>query len=128
MCPRADEVSAFGNPPYQPLGSVAAWLRKALEQASRGVRSVLLIPMATSVAWFNDLVVPYAEWHSFRGRIEFEDPTHGAKRTSPKQDNLLVIFDPRSRTIGHAAVRDAKTGARLWTRPDLVASPPKVAA
>ncbi len=115
------QVRVFWNPPYNPLGSIATWLARAIEQAARGVFSVGLLPMATSPAWFNDLVVPYAEWHSFRGRIEFEDPTPGAKRTSPKQDNLLVIFDPRSRTIGHAAVRDAKTGARLWTRPDLLA-------
>ncbi len=75
--------------------------------------------MATSVAWFNDLIVPYAEWHTWRGRIAFEDPAGSPddKRTSPKQDNLLAIFDPRSERVGHCAVRDAKTGERLWERP-----------
>jgi hypothetical protein len=96
---------------------VKAWLTKAVEQAGRGIASVGLIPMATSVAWFNDLVVPFCEWHSFRGRIAFEDPMPGAPRTSPKQDNLLVILNPRSTFVGHGAVRSSKTGERLWTHP-----------
>jgi len=117
----AEDVRAFGNPPYSPKGSVEDWLTKAIEQASHGVFSVFLVPMATSVAWFNDRVIPYAEWHSFLGRIQFEDPlaTADSARTSPKQDNLLVIYDPRSEVTGHTAVRDSKTGKRLWTRPDL---------
>lgn len=111
------------NPPYQPKGSVETWLQRGLNQAAVGVFSVFLVPMASSVAWFNDLVVPFAEWHTFRGRIAFEDPLANRddeERTSPKQDNLLVIFNPLSEIVGHAAVRDAKTGARLWTRPDLL--------
>lgn len=112
---------AWMNPPYNPKGSVRLWLEKALEQASRGVFVVALVPMSSSVAWFNDLVVPYAEWHTFRGRISFEDPLAGVDddRTSPKQDNLLAIFNPGSHVVGHAVVRDARTGERLWTRPDL---------
>ncbi len=115
---RPEDVSVWLNPPYCPKGAVKTWLEKAIAQAGMGVRSVLLIPMATSVAWFNDLVVPYAEWHSFRGRIKFDDPqpTVGKKRESPKQDNLLVILDPNSDRIGHCAVRDSKTGQRIWTR------------
>jgi phage N-6-adenine-methyltransferase len=111
------------NPPYQPKGSVETWLQRGLNQAALGVFSVFLVPMASSVAWFNDLVVPVAQWHTFRGRISFEDPLASNaddERNSPKQDNLLVIFDPFSEIVGHAAVRDARTGARLWTRPDLL--------
>ena len=115
---------AYVNPPYQPKGAVETWLKRGLEQAAQGVFSVFLVPMATSVAWFNDLVVPYAEWHSFRGRIAFDDPTalddDDETRSSPKQDNLLVIYNPKSTTLGHAAVRCSKTGKRLWTRPDLL--------
>ncbi len=118
----AENVSVWMNPPYNPKGAIEAWLTKALEQAVHGVRSVCLVPMASSVGWFNNIVVPYAEWHSFRGRVPFDDPlaTADAKRTSPKQDNLLVIFNPDSKIVGHAAVRDARTGERLWTRPDLL--------
>jgi hypothetical protein len=114
---RVEDVRAFWNCPYNPKGSVETWLRKALEQAALGVFSVGLIPMATSVAWFNDLVVPFAEWHSFKGRIPFEDPEPDAERTSPKQDNLLVIYNPNSNVIGHTAVRDADTGKKVWVRP-----------
>lgn len=116
------DARVWNNPPYKPKGEIEKWLMKALEQASEGVFSVHLIPMATSVGWFNDLVVPFAEWHSFRGRIPFIDPlgTEDSERTSPKQDNLLVIYDPNSNVVGHTAVRDAKTGRRLWTRPDVL--------
>lgn len=116
---RPEDISVYVNPPYNPKGSVATWLQKAIDQAGMGVHSVLLVPMATSVAWFNDLVVPYAEWHSWRGRIAFDDPAgiESDKRTSPKQDNLLVVYNPNSDRIGHCAVRDARTGEKLWTRP-----------
>lgn len=117
-------VRVWDNCPYQPKGTIELWLRKALEQAAAGVFSVHLIPMASSVEWFNELVVPFAEWHTFKGRIPFIDPTppldeHGEpeSRTSPKQDNLLVIYDPESSIIGHTAVRDSKTGRKLWIRP-----------
>ncbi len=151
----AEKIRVFDNCPYQPKGAVEDWLAKGLEQAKQGVFSVHLVPMSTSTAWFNDLVVPFAEWHSFKGRIPFEDPlasepsesaedtdadvsdadaidassdanadadsgASNAERTSPKQDNLLVIYDPHSTVVGHAAVRDARTGKRLWTRPDLL--------
>lgn len=124
--PNGTPARVWDNPPYKPKGSVWNWLEKAIVEASKGAFSVHLLPMSTSVAYFNDLVVPYAEWHSFRGRIAFVDPLAqpGADddRNSPKQDNLLVIYDPHSSVIGHAAVRSAKTGERLWTRPDLLVS------
>ena len=118
-------VRAWMNCPYGPKGAVEMWLRKALEQRKFGVFSAALIPMATSRAWFNDLVAPYAEWHTFRGRIAFEDPVPGASRKNPKQDNLLVIYDPQSSVIGHTAIRDSKTGKRLWTHPAITITPPR---
>lgn len=123
-----EHVRAHSNPPYTPNGVIETWLQKALEQCAQGVFSTWLIPMSSSVGWFNELVVPYAEWHTFYGRIAFEDPlasndhenTERSERTSPKQDNLFVIYDPRSNIVGHTAVRHAKTGKRVWTRPDLL--------
>ncbi len=108
----------WDNPPYQPKGAIEAWLSKALDQALKGVFSAHLIPMASSVGWFNKLVIPFAEWHTFEGRIAFEDPLAqpGDERTSPKQDNLLVIYDPESDVVGHTAVRSAKTGEYVWRR------------
>jgi phage N-6-adenine-methyltransferase len=113
---------AWCNPPYQPTGSIEEWLQRGIHQAARDIFSVFLVPMSTSRGWFNDLIVPYAEWHTFRGRISFEDPLASQKdngekneRSNPKQDNLLVIYDPSSTAIGHAAVRDARTGERLWS-------------
>ncbi|MCX5748456.1 MAG: hypothetical protein NT062_38875, partial [Proteobacteria bacterium] len=94
---------------------IERWLQKGLSEAARGVFSVFLVPMSSSVGWFNDLVVPYAEWHTFRGRIAFVDPVPGHKRENPKQDNLLVIFDPQSHVVGHTAVRSSKTGKVMWT-------------
>ncbi len=120
--PLPEDVSAWMNSPYQPIGTIETWLTKALEQAALGVRCVCLVPMSSSVGWFNDLVVPFAEWQTFKGRIPFEDPlaTSTTARTNPKQDNLLVIYNPNSTILGHTAVRDARTGKRLWSRPDTV--------
>lgn len=112
------QVRAFDNPPYSPTGTVEKWLQFFLEQVMLGVFSVHLVPMSSSPAWFNELVVPYAEWRTFKGRIAFEDPlaTGDEARTSPKQDNLLVIYDPQSDVVGHTAVHDARTGEKIWTR------------
>lgn len=111
-------VRAFANPPYVPRGTIYTWLKKAIEQCERGVWSGWLIPMSSSVDWFNEFVVPFGQWTTFNGRIAFEDPLAkpGDERTSPKQDNLWVVFDPNATFAGHVAHRDAKTGEYLWRR------------
>ena len=177
-----DPCTVWCNPPYNPKGSVEAWLKKGLAESGAGLPRVgggvlsgrvnhgrdfgslvvMLVPMATSTAWFNELVVPFAEWHSFKGRIAFVDPhireptpkeiadweadceiarrMHSVQppkpttpRSSPKQDNCLVIYRPQTgpfasafnngtavvqrNRIGHTAVRDAKTGKVVWRKP-----------
>lgn len=99
------------NPPYNPKGEIERWLLKALEECAKGVSSVLLIPMASSRGYFNDIIIPYADWWTFNGRIAFDDPLQpqGAARTSPKQDNLLVHFYPGNTVPGWQGVRDKKT-------------------
>lgn len=111
-------LRCFANPPYQPRGAIETWLAKAIEQCAKGVWSGWLIPMSSSVGWFNDYVVPFGQWTTFSGRIAFIDPlaTADAERTSPKQDNLFVVFDPDATFSGHVAHRDAKTGRKLWER------------
>jgi len=110
------ENTTWCNPPYNPTGEIRRWLEKALRELARGVRSVLLIPMASSRGYFNDIIIPYTRWWTFNKRIAFVDPVPGAKRTQPKQDNVLVCFDPRAdeRDVGHQGVRDSKTGQVLW--------------
>lgn len=111
-------VKAFSNPPYKPKGTIDTWLRKAIEQCEKGVWSGWLIPMSSSVGWFNDFVIPFGQWTTFDGRIAFIDPlaTADSERNSPKQDNLWVVFDPNATFSGHVAHRSAKTGEYLWRR------------
>lgn len=101
------------NPPYNPKGEIERWLQKALEEAARGVFSAFLIPMASSRGYFNNIIIPYGMWWTFNGRIAFGDPL-SKERSSPKQDNLLVVFDPASTVCGHMGVRDRLTGEVVW--------------
>lgn len=107
---------AWCNPPYNPKGEIERWLEKALQEAAQGVFSALLIPMASSRGYFNNLIVPYAQWWTFNGRIAFNDPL-AKERSSPKQDNLLVVLDPLSEVLGHMGVRDRASGAVVWRDP-----------
>lgn len=98
---------------------LAAACQRAVEMARRGVFSVGLIPLSAGSEWWNVYVTPFYEWQTFRGRIEFVDPTPG-ERTSPRQDNALLICRPTDVKMGisrgHTGVRYATTGELYWTQ------------
>jgi site-specific DNA-methyltransferase (adenine-specific) len=68
----------FVNPPYSAPGP---WVRKAIDEYYRSLASaeentasmsiILLLPAATDVGWFHDLVLPYANVRFLRGRLRF---------------------------------------------------------
>src|SRR3990167_8182996 len=96
-CPPNPEVNGifsewggcnFVNPPYG--RPIAQWLRKGLGEMRKGKISVFLLPAYTDVAWFHDLVLPYAsEIRFLKGRLKFGDSKEGAPFAS-----MLVIFKP----------------------------------
>ncbi|WP_085248437.1 phage N-6-adenine-methyltransferase [Gilliamella mensalis] len=60
---------AFCNPPYS---RILPWVKKAREAADRGVGTVMLLPVDTSVEWFNELRKLASEiYFIVNGRISF---------------------------------------------------------
>lgn len=75
------------NPPY---GNVISWwVRKAVEEASKGHTTVMLIPARTDTRWFHDYVYkkPNVEIRFIKGRLKFG----GAKNSAPFP-SMIVIF------------------------------------
>ena len=61
----------FVNPPYNNKGKVA-FINKAYEESLRGKTSILLIPSATELPIFHDLILPKAEVRFIRRRVKFK--------------------------------------------------------
>jgi len=61
----------FLNPPFS---SMAAWIRKAVDEADAGATVVCLTPVRTEMDWWHDLVIPNAEVRFLRGRPRFVGP------------------------------------------------------
>lgn len=79
------EGRVFVNPPYSAPGP---WMKKAIAEQARAT-SLLVLPAATDVAWFHDLVLPFGNVRFIRGRLRF----HGWSGTpvgSPTAGNILV--------------------------------------
>lgn len=78
----------FLNPPYG--RDLAPWLDKAVSEAQQGVTTVALVPARMDVAWWHDLVMPYAsEVRAVRGRLHFDDGEWSAPFAS-----VVIIFRP----------------------------------
>lgn len=86
----------FINPPYS-RKLKEAFVRKAVEESSRGKLCVMLLPVSTSTALFHDWIKPNAKEIRFvRGRISFEGVnTFGetvGKGSAPMHDSMIVVF------------------------------------
>lgn len=86
----------YVNPPYS-RKLKEAFVKKAIEQASKAKLCVLLLPVSTSTALFHDHIKPNAKEIRFvRGRISFEGiNTFGkkvGKGSSPMHDSMIVVF------------------------------------
>ncbi len=75
------------NPPYG--REIPKWVRKAAEEARRGVTTVMLIPARTDTSWWHDYIDGKAEVRFVRGRITFVGAEHPAPFPS-----AVVIFRP----------------------------------
>lgn len=64
----AGEV-CYMNPPYG--RAIAAWVKKAYEEAKAGATVVGLLPARTDTAWFHDYIYGRAEIRFLRGRVRF---------------------------------------------------------
>lgn len=80
--------TVFCNPPYGK--ELPKWIRKAHDEAEKGVLVVMLIPARTDTRAFHDYIYHQAEIRFIRGRIKFGD----AKASAPFP-SMLVIFRPK---------------------------------
>ena len=80
--------TVFCNPPYS---DIAAWTRKAYEEASKQASKqtiiVLLIPSRTDTRYFHEYILPYAEIRFIKGRLKFGNAKYNAPFPS-----LIAIY------------------------------------
>lgn len=75
------------NPPYG--REIPKWVRKAAQEAQRGVTTVMLIPARTDTSWWHEHIEGRAEVRFIRGRVTFVGAEHPAPFPS-----AVVIFRP----------------------------------
>lgn len=111
----------FVNPPYSEKKATGylktSFVKKAIEQASKGKVSVLLIPVSTSTKLFHNYILPnkkeirypkgripfigintkgeYVNWHLWKNEAP-EGAIH--VKNSGMHDSMIVIFDKESVT------------------------------
>lgn len=85
---------AFCNPPYS---RILPWVKKAREAADHGVGTVMLLPVDTSVEWFNELRKLASEiYFIVNGRISFVRSDNKQKIHGNNRGSLFAVFNPRS--------------------------------
>lgn len=82
--------AVFCNPPYG--REIGRWIRKAWEEAQKGVTIVLLIPARTDTAYFHDYIYGQAEIRFVRGRLRFTDEEGKAYQAAPFP-SMVVIYN-----------------------------------
>jgi len=80
------EGHVFVNPPYSAPGP---WVEKAIQEAGGGATILLLLPAATDVGWFHELVLPHCNVRFIRGRLRFLG-WQGTPIGSPTAGNILA--------------------------------------
>ena len=89
LSPAPENVKAYYmNPPYS---NCAPWIRKAIEDSSRGITVVMLLKSDTSTKWFHELVMPNAAVRFVKGRLKF---LSGKPATFP---SLIAVFQKKKR-------------------------------
>lgn len=94
----ADGHAVFCNPPYS-RGSKEKFIQKAIEEKSKGVKSVFVVPALPSEGWF-----PWGEASEVRfitGRVNFVHPTENREVKGASFGTCIAVLDPYSvsRTI-----------------------------
>lgn len=85
------------NPPYG--REIKQWMRKAYQEARRGVTVVCLIPARTDAGWWHDYAMR-GEIRFLRGRLKFG----GAKYNAPFPNAVVVFRPPRARAAGQLSL------------------------
>lgn len=84
----------FLNPPYS---KIAAFMKKAYEEALKGATVVCLIPARTDTRQWHDYCMKASEIRFIKKRVKFDNPElpEGIKISSATFPSAVVIFDER---------------------------------
>ena len=88
--------AVFCNPPYG--REIRKWVKKAYEEAQKGVTVVMLIPAITDTSYFHDYIYNRAEIRFLRGRLHFEDENKKQYPAAPFP-SMVVIFNNKSKEM-----------------------------
>jgi phage N-6-adenine-methyltransferase len=83
-----NEKVVWMNPPFG--SEIGKWVRKAYDEAKKGVTTVALLPARTDTSWFHNYILDKHEIRFLKGRIKFKD----AKSSAPFP-SMIVIFKGR---------------------------------
>ena len=87
-----DTLSVWVNPPYG-KGYIKKFIEKAIEEKSKGVTTVLLVPATLDAQW-----LPIDQISEIRivtgGRLSFYHPISGKKINGNTKGSMFVIFRP----------------------------------
>lgn len=91
---------AWMNPPYG--REIKHWVKKAADEALKGVRIVALLPSRTDTRWFHDHIYtnPLCDITFLRGRLKF-----GGAANSAPFPSMIVLFG-----YTHEEIEKTKTG------------------
>ena len=73
----------YVNPPYS---NIRPWVKKAIEEASKGKKIIMLLPADTSTHYYADLITANAHIFFSHGRIKFSN------YKCPAWGSMLVIL------------------------------------
>lgn len=88
----------FVNPPYSHMKE---WSAKVAEEAQRGVKIALLIPVRTDTRYFHDHLLPNLHClELIKGRVKFVHPETGLPGKAAPFPSMIVYFNwvPRAKT------------------------------
>jgi site-specific DNA-methyltransferase (adenine-specific) len=80
--------TTFINPPYS---NIEVWLKKGVEEQTKGNTSIYLIPVRPSTHYFHRLILPNAEVRFLEGRLKFLNQDGEQKQAAPF-GSMLAIF------------------------------------
>lgn len=84
-------TAVFVNPPYG-RKLTSDWVKKAYQEAQKGIKIVMLIPSRTETIWFHEYIYHKAEIRFIKGRIHFLDENGNVGGAAPFP-SMLVIYN-----------------------------------
>lgn len=88
------------NPPYNNKDKIA-FIKKAYKESLKGKVCILLIPVATELPIFHDLILPHAEIRFIRRRVKFKGYNSKGiytEKGTGQSGSMFVIFGHKTKS------------------------------